>query len=114
MQEQSGITREHFGNMVRLRSEHAAVRTDQGGDVGDKDGGGFWGGVSPAKRKARGAKRGNLSLGSFLWVTDHENDADLTTLLWAAGAYLLTFTPALFVIRRRLPKDVFEKRQPMG
>jgi hypothetical protein len=52
--------------------------------------------------------------GSSLWVTDHGSDADLTALLWASGAYVITFTPALFFMRGRVPKNVFEKRQSMG
>lgn len=34
-------------------------------------------------------------------------DDDLTALLWAAGAYAVTFTPALLVLRGRTRQDVF-------
>ncbi len=49
--------------------------------------------------------------GSFLWINDHGSDADLTALLWAAGAYVVTFTPALFLMRRRILTNVFQQRQ---
>jgi len=48
--------------------------------------------------------------GSFVWVTDHGSDEQITALLWAAGAYVLTFTPALLFTQRRIPKNVFEKK----
>ena len=47
--------------------------------------------------------------GSVLWVTDHGSDADLRALLWAAGAYVVTFTPALVLMRRRIWTNVFQK-----
>jgi len=52
--------------------------------------------------------------GSLLWVTDRGSDADLTALLWAGGAYVVTFTPVLIFMRGRLPKNVFEEPQSMG
>ena len=52
--------------------------------------------------------------GSFLWVTDHGSDADLTALLWGAGAYVVTFTPTLFLMRRRILTNVFQQRQSNG
>jgi hypothetical protein len=52
--------------------------------------------------------------GSFLSVIDAGGDEDLTASLWAAGAYVLTFTPTLLVLRGRVQKDVFQKRQITG
>lgn len=42
------------------------------------------------------------------------DDDDLTALLWAVGAYVLTFTPTLLLLRGRAPKDVFAPRQSIG
>jgi hypothetical protein len=39
-------------------------------------------------------------------------DAGTTTLLWAAGAYVLTFTPTLLALRGRALKDPFTTTQP--
>jgi hypothetical protein len=42
------------------------------------------------------------------------DDEDLTASLWASGAYILTFTPALLLLQRRTRKDVFTARQFIG
>jgi hypothetical protein len=42
------------------------------------------------------------------------DDDDLTALLWASGAYILTFTPTLLLLQRRTRKDVFTPRQFIG
>jgi hypothetical protein len=38
-------------------------------------------------------------------------DEDMTALLWAAGAYVPTFTPTLLLLRGRAQKDAFAQRQ---
>jgi hypothetical protein len=43
-----------------------------------------------------------------------EEDHDLTALLWAAGAYALTFTPTFLFLRGRISKDVFAQRHSIG
>ena len=43
-----------------------------------------------------------------------DKDDDLTALLWAAGAYALTFTPTFLMLRGGVPKDVFAHRQSIG
>jgi hypothetical protein len=52
--------------------------------------------------------------GSFLYVTDRSQDGDMTALLWAAGAFVLTFTPTLLLLQGRAPKDAFAPRQSTG
>jgi hypothetical protein len=52
--------------------------------------------------------------GSFLYVTDHGRDEDMTALLWAAGTYVLTFTPTLLLLRGKARKDAFAPRQSTG
>src|SRR5260370_18518628 len=42
------------------------------------------------------------------------DDDDLTALLWAAGAYVLTFTPTLLAFAGQRPKDAFAPRQFIG
>ena len=42
------------------------------------------------------------------------DDNDLTASFWAAGAYMLTFTPAILLLRGRTPKDVFAQRPSIG
>jgi hypothetical protein len=42
------------------------------------------------------------------------DDDDLTALLWAAGAYLATFTPTLFILRGRAREDVFKRQNSTG
>lgn len=42
------------------------------------------------------------------------DDAAMTALLWASGAYMLTFTPTLILCQRRIRKDEFSPRQPLG
>jgi hypothetical protein len=53
--------------------------------------------------------------GSLFYVMDHHGqDEDLTSLLWAAGAYILTFTPTLLLLRGRVSKDEFAPPQSGG
>ena len=49
----------------------------------------------------------------YSWVWPQDDD-ELTALLWAAGAYVLTFTPTLLFLRGRTRKDVFAQRQSNG
>lgn len=52
---------------------------------------------------------------TLVYVTDgSEDDDDLTASLWAAGAYLLTFTPTLLCLQGRARKDAFTQRQSGG
>jgi len=47
----------------------------------------------------------------ILFVIAYPPDDDaLTAALWAAGAYFLTFTPALLVLRGRIPRNAFAHR----
>lgn len=41
-------------------------------------------------------------------------DDDVTASFWAAGAYVLTFTPAILLLRGRTPKDMFAQRPYIG
>ncbi len=47
---------------------------------------------------------------SFVITCPGDDDDDLTALLWAAGAYVLTFTPTLLLLQGRTPKDLFARR----
>lgn len=40
-----------------------------------------------------------------------DSDAPLTALLWAAGAYILTFTPTLLLCQRRIRHDAFSRQR---
>jgi hypothetical protein len=42
------------------------------------------------------------------------DDDDLTALVWAGGAYVLTFTPTLLLLHGRTPRDVFTQRPSQG
>jgi hypothetical protein len=43
-----------------------------------------------------------------------DNDDELTALLWASGAYILSFTPTLLFLQPRMRKDAFTPRQFTG
>ena len=54
--------------------------------------------------------------GSLCFILSYPpgDDDDLTASLWAAGAYVLTFTPTFLLLHVRTRKDVFAKRQFPG
>ncbi len=53
---------------------------------------------------------GRTPHGSWYVLASPQPDDDLTALFWAAGAYIVTFTPTLLILRGRTPKGLFAKR----
>ena len=49
----------------------------------------------------------------YSWAWPQPDD-ELTASLWAAGAYVLTFTPTLLLLRRRFRNNLFQHRQSNG